>query len=1385
MVEPTRDQKHGRFVLGLMLALGVASAVVSCQKKSEPMGHGSASGTGAGGATTRPTTGTEAAVSTAAPMPEPIRWREMGFGFPPAPGAKRSAEEITMANATCVACHTGSDSHTMHESDQGISCVDCHGGKNDVQVPGGIAKDDRNYARLQDEAHVHPKLKDLWKTSANPKIAGPRSMHESVDFIRFINPGDLRVANVACGACHAQEVKHVTTSMMAHGAMLWSAALYNNGSINRKNAYFGESYGVDGTPRAVVQLPRPTAEEVTFRGIMPTLYPLPRWEITQPGNILRVFERGGKVRPQIALPNALAEIDPGRPDVKLSVRGVGTDVRTDPVMIGLQKTRLLDPTLNMIGTNDHPGDYRSSGCSACHVVYANDRSPAHSGRWAQYGNMGMTATKDPTIPKDESGHPIEHKFVKNMPTSTCIVCHIHPGTNVVNSYLGYMWWDNESDGEFMYPKNGVKVSNDVAWEVSQHNPEEAAARGLWSNKYPHLENHMGQKAGEQFLEKTSELNPQLKHVQFGDFHGHGWVFRQVHKRDRRGNLLDKEGAKVAHDDPKKFDKAVHLKDIHLEKGMHCVDCHFQIDNHGDGNLYGETRAAVMVECQDCHGSVNEPANLFKYLNDRRGRDADKFVAGAFTGNAAPKPTAEEISKRKQFIGARFEVRDNKLWQKSAIEPDKGWFVVQTTDTMSNDTWWAKEETVGEKTATRARYAHTVRKDGKTWGSAPSPEEMKDPNLGLAHGDNMSCYACHTSWNTSCFGCHLPQRANQRKEMQHNEGAITRNYTNYNFQTLRDDVYMLGIDSTVKKNQIVPIRSACAVMVSSQDALRQWIYTQQQTVSAEGYAGTAFSPYFPHTVRATETKQCTDCHISKENDNNAVMAQLMLHGTNAVNFIGRHAFVALGEHGFQAVGVTEIDEPQAVIGSKLHSLAYPQQFARHQERGGKLADAKTHHGRGEVLDVQMRGEYLYAACGPAGFWAFDIANIENKGFSERIVTAPVSPLGQKFFVDTKYATSVTSPSTMALDPTRPRRPENQEGRITPAGDPKTELRVEPIHLMYAFLYVTDKYEGLVVIGNPLDDKKNKPGVATLLDGNPSNNFLKRAYAFNPGGVLNGARDMEFHGTLAYVCADSGVSVIDFANPLEPKLVTTLAGFSGARKIQFQFRYGWVCDNEGVKTIDVTDPRNPKIVQGATVQIGDARDIYVSRTWGYVAAGSDGLVVLDLERPEAPKVEMTYNADGKMNDANAVRVGMTNSNLYAYVADGHNGLKVLQLTAADSDTPGYLGFAARPNPKLIAWYKTAGHALSISEGLDRDRAVDEAGYQLGVFGRRGARPFTLEEQQKLYLRKNSDGTMSLRTVTNEPGSDMTEVKPKAAAPPPQQEAPRPSGGGLRIPGRRPTQ
>jgi hypothetical protein len=106
--------------------------------------------------------------------------------------------------------------------------------------------------------------------------------------------------------------------------------------------------------------------------------------------------------------------------------------------------------------------------------------------------------------------------------------------------------------------------------------------------------------------------------------------------------------------------------------------------------------------------------------------------------------------------------------------------------------------------------------------------------------------------------------------------------------------------------------------------------QQQTISAEGFSGTAFSTNVPHTVRGKgETKSCTDCHLSAENDNNALMAQLLMQGTNYFNFIGANCWVACGKGGLQAVAVTERDEPQTVIGSSMHRTVYPDRYRSHQ------------------------------------------------------------------------------------------------------------------------------------------------------------------------------------------------------------------------------------------------------------------------------------------------------------------------------------------------------------------------------------------------------------------------------------------------------------------------
>jgi hypothetical protein len=1255
-------------------------------------------------------------------------------------GHKRG--KVSAGSAGCLVCHVGTE--TMHfdgDDDVGINgCVGCHGGNASETI-------DKN------KAHVLPRNKELFNAdkTANQERLNALWLKESDEYIRFINPGDFRVADLSCGTseCHDKEVMWMKKSMMTHGGMLWGAALYNNGAYPIKDARFGESYGKDGAIQEVYTNPAPSPQETLLKGVLPYLSPLPRWEVMQPGNVLRVFERGGELKglpSDIGSPTTL-ELG-GKPEVKLSDRGFGTRLRTDPVFLGLQKTRLLDPLLSFPGTNDHPGDYRGSGCTACHVVYANDRDPNHSGPYAKYGNLGLGSTADPTIPKGEKGHPIKHVMTNGVPSSQCMTCHIHPGGNMLLGYYGMTWWDNETDGNLMYPEKQPDLSSEEKDKILFRNPEGAAMRGKWGQDWNFLVNIW------------NEVNPKAKRIQFGDLHGHGWVFRNVYKTDRKGNMVTSRGQKIDPEDPEKFKKAVHKEDIHQKNGMHCSDCHVSTDVHGNGNLYNEGRAAIQLDCIDCHGTIDKPATLIasgpaagtwrfqgklttlgkdqtsikirdkndpnkeylltKDLSAVRVRDENGGLIPMFQRASKERPV-----KKKRPDGRVVEYKNGEIIQNSIVEPGKWWRVVQTVDTV----------TQGRSDYSEAStYAKTIQRDNKTWGDTKAPEAS------LAHANgSMTCYTCHTSWTTSCFGCHLPMVANKQKPMLHNEGSDElRNYTQYNFQTLRDDIFMLGKDGTVTGHRIAPTRSTCAVLVGSQNQNREWLYSQQQTVSSEGYSGHAFSTFVPHTVSTSETKVCTDCHVSRQNDNNAIMAQLLMQGTNFVNFIGRYAWVAAGEEGMFGIAVTERSEPQAVIGSYLHKLAYPDEYNKHAQNNDILAEGYEHTGgeagplgmikrkKGLALDIQVRGEYAYVANGPRGLQVYDIANIDNKGFSERITTAPVSPFGQRFYVKTKYATGVASPSTLAVDPLRKKRPENEEAEYR---DDK-----QPIHPIYAFLYVSDKEEGLVVVGD------RKKGVVTLLDGDPANNFLKRALAFNPNGALNGASSITIAGVYAYITCDKGVAIINLNDPLNPQLVTVLSEFKKPHAVEVQFRYAFVTDEEGLKVVDVTSPEKPRVVEGALVPLTDAHSLYLARTYAYVAAGKEGLVIVDIEKPEKPKIALKYTADGKINDAHDVKVGMTNNSLFAYIADGHNGLRVVQLMTPD-DTPTIFGFSPEPiAPKLIATYPC--EALAVSKGIDRDRAVDESGNQIAVFNRRGSRPFNLAEMQRLYLQNGQ-----VYTVTND--------------------------------------
>ena len=118
---------------------------------------------------------------------------------------KQSKEEVEKKSLGCNSCHQGVEKMHVDEKIK-LGCTDCHGGNAGFSIEKGLDPKSEKYLTTQKKSHIQPKYPDKWPTSANPVRSYTLLNKESREFIRFMNPGDLRVAETTCGGsfCHQQ-----------------------------------------------------------------------------------------------------------------------------------------------------------------------------------------------------------------------------------------------------------------------------------------------------------------------------------------------------------------------------------------------------------------------------------------------------------------------------------------------------------------------------------------------------------------------------------------------------------------------------------------------------------------------------------------------------------------------------------------------------------------------------------------------------------------------------------------------------------------------------------------------------------------------------------------------------------------------------------------------------------------------------------------------------------------------------------------------------------------------------------------------------------------------------------------------------------------------------
>ncbi len=264
-------------------------------------------------------------------------------------------EDILPGEIGCVGCHRPLDQtgvrHGIEDAHPwaSLTCTDCHGGD--------------PAASTRQDAHVSP--------AAGPsllrRLATDALDLADQDYLRFINPGDLRVAHQGCGGsnpasngsgCHQETVEKVKFSVMATYAGHYTLPRFLAGTQDRTHTH--------------------AAVDVVNENFDPATAP--------PGAV-----------------GALTALREPNELVRNSI-GVCIDVY-------LPKSC---PTchLNDFGPNNSAGSYRSSGCTACHMLYSDD---------------GLSDSADPVISKDFPPHPRRHALTTKIPTEQCAHCHFQGG----------------------------------------------------------------------------------------------------------------------------------------------------------------------------------------------------------------------------------------------------------------------------------------------------------------------------------------------------------------------------------------------------------------------------------------------------------------------------------------------------------------------------------------------------------------------------------------------------------------------------------------------------------------------------------------------------------------------------------------------------------------------------------------------------------------------------------------------------------------------------------------------------------------------------------------------------------------------------------------------
>lgn len=462
---------------------------------------------------------------------------------------------------SCMLCHNGSqhddyagpgleNPHPFPGDAEVLRCTQCHGGNPNgtdmlsSHVPPPPEIGDREFQ--DNDAHAWFNKLTLAGIDKVQDYTVNGVTYTGIDYLQFLNPGDLRVSSRqrGCGECHEGEATAMSRSPLGTEMGIFSGAFYAVGLDNAIPAHQGlfNDNAADYGWRAVTD---PThVHDPNVEGKIGQLIEPPVWSSRSTQGPEYLFR-----------------------NQQFSAANLTNDVNADGSLItGSRLAKMYqeqvaftcgDCHLGSSGANNRYGDFRPSGCSACHMPYSQD---------------GRSRSQDPNVPKNEPlnpdaiddperAHVRSHRIrgvartlangttVTGIDDHTCAGCH--QGSNrMVMQFWGIRLDQNQDVVRgFQYP------ANPVSFQTTRFD--------------------------------TRLFDPQVDNNTFNGRNHNQYLLREDYDGDGRDDTPE---------------------DVHYEAGMGCVDCHGSADIHNtltpnSGDIVSRMGHAIKVRCEDCHGTA--------------------------------------------------------------------------------------------------------------------------------------------------------------------------------------------------------------------------------------------------------------------------------------------------------------------------------------------------------------------------------------------------------------------------------------------------------------------------------------------------------------------------------------------------------------------------------------------------------------------------------------------------------------------------------------------------------------------------------------------------------------------------------------------------------------